>query len=257
MLTSSDLQSMIRSLLLVLGTLGVVHFSAGANIDTWSTAIATILFPALAWAWSRKNRKDLLFTDPETGKKIAPVLLLGLLLLPLIGGGLGGCAATVGSNWQQTHDKIAIGNGSPNTTTASISNGDKFASNGTGPASLTLATSDESRSWASGATPTNLHTSRKPDGTTSFSFFGAADRSIEAGKLTYDPATGQFVGEDVKIGGGAAEATRAANEALIPLVGYWQSRDAASRDVLIEQIKTTGQIPKDLAPFIVQLLLGL
>ncbi len=193
--------------------------------------------------------------DPKALRKArrdAMTLVMGGIVFTL-----GACAATVGSDWTQTHEKIGITNGSPATTTASISNGDKFASNGHGPASLTRATGEDSQEWANGATPTNLFTQRKPDGTTSFSFFGAADRSIEAEKFSFDPATGMVQGENVKIGGGAAEATRAVNEALAPLVTYWQSRDQQSRDVLISQIETTGKIPGELAPFVVQLLLGL
>jgi len=69
MLVSSDLQAMIRALLTVIVTLGVVRLENG-QIETLSVSLTVIVLPLVMWIWSRKNRKDLLYTDPVSGERL-------------------------------------------------------------------------------------------------------------------------------------------------------------------------------------------
>ncbi|MBS0187221.1 MAG: hypothetical protein JSS51_04080 [Planctomycetes bacterium] len=170
---------------------------------------------------------------------------------------LPGCAGTIGNKYEQTPDKISSTNAAPYRTTISDNSGEHHVLEGGTTQVYTLADADQARSLANGSTPTNLHAQRDATGKAAFSLFSAANNTIEADSFTYNPETGLLQGEGVRIGGNAAETTRATNEALIPLTNYWAQRDQASKEALIEQIRTTGKIPGELAPFIVQLLLGL
>lgn len=69
MLVSSDLQAMIRALLTVIVTLGVVRLENG-QIETLSVSLTVIVLPLVMWIWSRKNRKDLLYTAPVSGERL-------------------------------------------------------------------------------------------------------------------------------------------------------------------------------------------
>lgn len=181
--------------------------------------------------------------------------------LALVGGAvmavLGGCAGQIGSAYTQTRDQLHSVNGPPIRNTISDNSGEHLVSEGVGPSGYNLADADQSRAFYNGSTPTNMHFQRSAEGNVSGSLFSGADKTIQADRFTFDPTTGMVEAEGVMIGGGAAESTRATNEAFAPLVTYWQARDEASKQAIIEQIDKTSEIPKELAPLIVQLLLGL
>lgn len=248
-LIASDIRSAIRSALVVAGTLGVSYFAGGANVDNWANIAAAVIIPLLAVLWSRRDRKKLLMTDPG---KIAPILLAGALL-PLAFG----CAATVGSTAKTSPGQYQYANGSPNTTTINVPGVEDLSTNGVGSSGYISSNADENRWLYNGATPVSTSARRMTDGTLVFNMGSGKDTVIRAGQVNFDPATGTLVGKNLEISSNASEPTRASNEALDRLTKYWETRDQAARDVLIKQIETTGQIPKDLAPFVVQLLLGL
>jgi hypothetical protein len=170
---------------------------------------------------------------------------------------LGGCAARVGSSITQDQARRDLVNGSPVTVTIDDNSGERVTVNGTAASGYTLSNETESRWLYTGSTPVNASARRGVDGTWALNMASGKDVAIAAERVNLDPATGKIEARGVRLSSDASTPTRAGNEALDRLGAYWAARDEAARQVLIEQIKTTGEIPKDLAPFVVQLLLGL
>ena len=170
---------------------------------------------------------------------------------------LGGCAAQVGSSIKQDDARRDLVNGSPVTVTVDDNSGERVTVNGTAASGYTLSNETESRWLYTGSTPVNASARRGVDGTWALNMASGKDVSIAAERVNVDPTTGKIEARGVKLSSDASTPIRAGNEALDRLGAYWSARDEAARQVLIKQSETTGEIPKDLAPFIVQLLLGL
>jgi hypothetical protein len=170
---------------------------------------------------------------------------------------LGGCAAQVGSSIRQDDTRRDVVNGSPVTVTVDDNSGERVTVNGTAASGYALSNNEETRWLYTGSTPVNASARRGVDGTWSVNMASGKDVTLAADRVNLDPETGRIEAQGVRVSSDAATPTRASNEALDRLGAYWTSRDDAARQVLIKQIETTGEIPKDLAPFVVQLLLGL
>jgi len=143
-----------------------------------------------------------------------------------------GCSQNdIGSNFgadEQGRPKLV----NPSPVTLTIEDADKRGvANGVGPARFTSITAEEVQTFQSGTTPRDLFV-KLPDGS-QINLSSGTD--INAEGLEFNPKTGAFKVE--KFGTQASEPLRAGNEAYDRLVGYWQTRDEASRQAILAELK--------------------
>lgn len=120
----------------------------------------------------------------------------------------------------------------PSPVTLTIEDQDKRGvANGTGPARFTSITGDEVQTFQTGTTPRDLFL-KLPDGS-QVNLSSGTD--INAEGLEFNPKTGAF--KVAKFGTQASEPLRAGNEAYDRLVGYWATRDEASRQAILAELK--------------------
>lgn len=144
-----------------------------------------------------------------------------------------GCSQNdIGSNFgADAQGRPKLVNTSPVTLT--IEDQDKRGvANGVGPARFTSITADQVETFQTGTTPRDLFV-KLPDGS-QINLSSGTD--IQAEGLEFNPATGAF--KVSKFGTQASEPLRAGNEAYDRLVAYWKTRDQASRDAILAELKT-------------------
>jgi hypothetical protein len=120
----------------------------------------------------------------------------------------------------------------PSPVTLTIEDADKRGvANGTGPARFTSITGDEVQTFQTGTTPRDLFL-KLPDGS-QLNLSSGTD--IEAEGLAFNPKTGEF--KVAKFGTSSSEPIRAGNEAYDRLVGYWATRDEASKQAILAELQ--------------------
>jgi len=180
-----------------------------------------------------------------------------LLLFPLAAWAAllaGGCAqsdiARVGGRVQSNQTASDIQNPRPNTITGTDGEA-SVALQSTVPATRTEIRPDEIITITGGVSRELI--APIPGTSQALVLRAGTDIEAQADEITMSKDQA-LMAKGVRIKTSASEPTRAANEALDRLAAVWQARDAASQATAIEQIRTTGQIPRDLAPTIADLL---
>lgn len=256
MLASSDLQSLARHVLSILVLLGAIKLN-NEQLEGMVPTVAVFLSVGISFVWSRWNRKSLLYTDPSTGDKIAPALLLALCLGGVV---LGGCAqnkGTVGPSFVPTADGAEVRNGSPVNMQARTPVGagkdaenaqDILTANATGPSGYAIATDEQARWWAVNQVQRNIFFRRMPDGTLSFNSNTGTDVEIAAAQISIDPKTGVITGKDLKLKTSASDPFKASNESMTALKEVFLKLPEEQQKVWIAQLQAQADVAKNVVP---------
>lgn len=162
-----------------------------------------------------------------------------------------GTRATIGA------DGPRIDNASPNTLqfdAGSADVGERISSGGVGPASYTVTTDGESRSWRVSQASTEVSLLLNPDGRVSLNSSSGKDVTAKAESVNFDPATRKIAMKNVQFGTDASTPIRAQNEAYDRLVTYWTALSADQRAAVLAQLETQGEIGKTLGDLLGQAL---
>jgi len=108
----------------------------------------------------------------------------------------------------------------------------KGVANGPGPARFTSITADEVQTFQTGTTPRDMYVSLPSGAKINLS----SGTDITAEDVEFNSATGEF--KIKKFGTSASEPIRAGNEAYDRLVAYWATRDQASKEAILAELKT-------------------
>lgn len=161
----------------------------------------------------------------------------------LLGGCVGEKQVAVGSSSDFDRDKSVVRNGGP--VVLDIRDAAKSGTaSGVGPARYTSIGPDSIETMQSGTVPRDLFVEIRPDGTVKTNLSSGTD--IKAGSVKYDPVSKSFEVHDFATS--TSEPLRAHAEAYDRLVAYWNSRDAASKEVLLKQLEVSGDVVKSVAP---------
>lgn len=178
---------------------------------------------------------------PDLIKAAFPLAVLPLLCV------FAGCGARVGSVFEQTPDGVKSTNASPNRIDLAV-NGEHWTSESvTGTRYVRVYDSADAVGMESIGPNSRVFALPTPAGVLKVA--SDSDTTIRVEEFT----SGTTTVKGLELSTSASEPIRASNEALDRLVAYWASRDEASRQVLIEQVKAIDSGLGKLLEAVVQL----
>lgn len=208
---------------------------------------------------------------PTNGGNVAPMLamcmMLGVLMVLV-----GGCASnqgTVGQTFTQGDNARELRNGGPITLAVDTPTGAVTDANGgavldkdgkpvvpvesvstssTGPGGYVLADSKQSRALLNNTVVRNIAFAKDPDGKVIFNSVSGTDVRATAESLSFNPATGQLEGKNLKFETLASAPFDASNASLVAWKEAFQQQTQAQRDAAIAQINATADLLKSTVP---------
>lgn len=154
------------------------------------------------------------------------------LLIGLVAWSSSGCSRNdIGTHVRtDRHGRPDVSNASPVTLTIE-DDVKRGLATGPGPARFTSITADEVQTFQSGTTPRDMFVQLPSGGKLNLS----SGTDIEMEGVEFDAATGAL--KVKRFSTNASEPIRAGNEAYDRLVAYWASRDQASRDAILAELR--------------------
>jgi hypothetical protein len=175
---------------------------------------------------------------------IAVVVLALAVMMPMCG-----CVARVGSASSTDIKGTGYTNGSPNTIGLTGVD-ENWTANGTGPQQYTQMDDSGLQTFRQGSTPREIFYDKA---TGRLVISSGSDVSAEG--ISFDPESGKV--KVAKFSTVSSEPIRAGNEAFDRLVTYWSARDEASKEAIVEALKTATNIAPDVKDVLLQLLTSL